>query len=525
MNLMPRPKILLAGIALLSLLGGGIGLLASIWDDREATLEDWRLDLGVSAHLMEAHLRGAHSTAHALLLQVEDHFNERGLPRPPTERHRHWLSDMVTAMPDGLAICILDERGAVLVASDGQGATLCKHERGDNTALARAKPGSTVITGILDERLTPDHMLAFTRTLAMSTGQVVGTAEILVSGLHFGELYRTVQAADLNNSYMIARSDGVVVTRYPLPAGGLPRLDPSRPPFSETAKAPAGWFRITSSFDKVERLISYRRLADLDVVVSASMTTSMVFRDWTIRTQRNTSLFAGAMLLLLALAAVTNESLRHEGRLLRDMEQKARELTEALEEKDVLFQEVHHRVKNNLQIISSLLTMQLLHVNDEKARESLTDALDRIASMGLVHQTLYERNVAANVDLGVYFGRLAETLVGSHVGTKGSVTVQVEVEGCLDLERAVPLGMLANEAMANALKHAFPEGRGGTVSITLGRDEHQWHFTVRDDGIGMPDRPNQGIGLSLIKALSRQLGGRSAISNDGGTVVIVTFPA
>ena len=91
--------------------------------------------------------------------------------------------------------------------------------------------------------------------------------------------------------------------------------------------------------------------------------------------------------------------------------------------------EVHHRVKNNLQVISSLLTMQSLHVTDEKVKETLKDALDRIHSMGLVHQTLYERNLASNVDLATYFGKLAEALANSYSSGKGGVTVEVEVEG------------------------------------------------------------------------------------------------
>jgi two-component sensor histidine kinase len=144
--------------------------------------------------------------------------------------------------------------------------------------------------------------------------------------------------------------------------------------------------------------------------------------------------------------------------------------------------------------------------------------------MGLVHQTLYERNLAANVDLGVYFGRLAEALVGSYGSGRGGVTVQVDVAGSLDLDRAVPLGLLATEALSNALKHAFPDGRSGTITISLTHDETQWHFTVRDDGVGMPAQPTKGIGLSLIRALTRQLNGRSAVSKDGGTAVIVTFP-
>jgi two-component sensor histidine kinase len=279
--------------------------------------------------------------------------------------------------------------------------------------------------------------------------------------------------------------------------------------------------------DGADRLASYRTLPDLDLVVTAGLLVDTVFQGWQVRTQHATALVAVALLFVLGLTAVADESMRHESRLLRSVKQKADELAVALADKDVLFQEVHHRVKNNLQVISSLLTMQSLHVRDDVARNTLKDALDRIHSMGLVHQTLYERNLAANVDLGAYFGRLAEALAGSYGTGKGGVTVQVEATGTLELERAVPLGMLANEALSNALKHAFSDGRNGIVRVSLHGEDGRWKLIVQDDGIGIAAEPGRGIGFGLIRALSRQLGGKVEITAGPlvGTVVTLDFPA
>ncbi|MDO8608444.1 MAG: histidine kinase dimerization/phosphoacceptor domain -containing protein [Phaeospirillum sp.] len=522
---LPRPRFLITVIVGLTLIGGVIGLVTSIWSDYDATLADWRADLGLSSRLVESHIRGLHAGTHASLLRIEDRLAERPLADlRGSEPDRDWLDMVLAGIPGGFSIGIHDDKSDQILSTDRREPFV--HIAIDRESLSRSwtQPGRTVISARIVEQNKPEHFIVFSRALINRSGEVRGVAEILIRPEVFADFYTALQPPDQGSIFLVVRTDGTLIARHPLPDNPLFRFDTSKHPFTEFAKGSEGIYRAVSVVDKVDRLISFRHLPDLDLVVTAGMTMDMVFRDWTIRTQRGTTLFAGGMLLLLALTVMAGESLRHETRLLRSFEQKTTELTSALAEKDVLFQEVHHRVKNNLQVISSLLTMQSLHVADNTARETLKDALDRIHSMGLVHQTLYERNLASNVDLGIYFGRLAEALVSSYGSGKGGVTVHVDVTGTLDLDRAVPLGMLANEALTNALKHAFPDGRGGAITISLTRDESLWHFSIRDDGVGMPSQPGKGIGLSLIRALTRQLNGRSAISRDGGTVVIVTFP-
>ncbi|CAA7612929.1 sensor histidine kinase [Magnetospirillum sp. SS-4] len=526
MTALPRPRILLSVIAAVILLGGVGGFVATIWSDRDATLADWTLDLRQTSHLMETRVRALHANAHANLLRIEDRLADRSPAAiRDSEAERKWLERILAELPAGLAIHIHDHRGELLLSTN-RAESHSRHLSGpDLIAPAMSRPGQTIITAEIAEDRDRRHVIVLSRALVDSSGIVRGVARLRVGGEYFTDFFHGLQHADRGTIFLVVRQDGAMIARDPLPEGGqLLRFDVTRHPFTEFARGNEGVYRAQSVVDGAERLVSYRHLPDLGLVVTSGMTMDMVFRDWTIRTQRNAALHAAGILLLLALATMTGESLRHETRLLRSVEGKADELAAALDEKDVLFQEVHHRVKNNLQVISSLLTMQSLHADSDAARDTLRDALDRIHSMGLVHQTLYERNMAANVDLGVYFGRLAEALVGGHGPSGGGVTVSVDVTGTLELDRAVPLGMLANEALSNALKHAFPAGRGGAISISLTGDETSWHFAVRDDGIGMPAQPGKGIGLSLIRALTRQLGGRFAISRNGGTAIVVTFP-
>ncbi|MBI3445984.1 MAG: histidine kinase [Magnetospirillum sp.] len=522
---LPRPRLLLALITLTTMLGGLGGLATLTWFDHQATLTDWTADLGLSSRLIESHAASILKVAHANLVMVSEHFDGRPLGKlRDSAADREWLDGVMGEIPYAQAICIHDDKGDLVLTSDRQGLFAPNATGREYMTLALAQPGRTMMSAVTIGRGGLGRLIIFSRAMIDHTGRVRGVAEILIKADYFVDFYRDLQP-EPGSLFLIARNDGGLVARYPMPDASFTHFDISKPPFTEFNKAVTGSYRAVSVIDGVERLISYRNLPQQGLVVTAGLPVDSVFRDWTMRTQRNVTLFAANMLLLLGLAALANESLRQERRLLQSGERKTRELTNALAEKDVLFQEVHHRVKNNLQVISSLLTMQSLHVTDDKVRETLKDALDRIHSMGLVHQTLYERNLAASVDLGTYFGKLAEALANSYSSGKGGVTVEVEVEGTLDLERAVPLGMLANEVLSNALKHAFSDGRRGTIWVTLMREAGEWHFSVRDNGVGMPDKPGRGIGVGLIRALARQLGGRSHIIVDEGTVVSVTFPA
>ncbi|WP_152427033.1 sensor histidine kinase [Paramagnetospirillum caucaseum] len=522
---LPRPRLLLALITAIAVLGGMAGLGTLTWFDHQATLSEWNANLRLSARLVESHARAAHSAAHANLGMVVGRVASRPLAAlKDSRKDREWLDSVLAELPYAIAIAIHDERGDPILAADRLGLFVANAAHRDHFALPLAQPGRTVMSAVVTGRGDQGRVVIFSRAIQDESGRTRGVAEIAIKTDYFIDFYRDMQP-EPGSIFLVSRLDGGMVARYPMPDATFTRFDTAKAPFTQFAKGPSGVYRSTSVVDGVERLVAYRNLPDLEMVVTSGMPTEVVFREWSVRTRRNVLLFVAAMALLLTLAAITGESLRHEARLLATGERRTRELTTALAEKDVLFQEVHHRVKNNLQVISSLLTMQSLHVTDEKVKATLKDALDRIHSMGLVHQTLYERNLASNVDLGTYFGKLAEALAGSYSTTPGGVTVEVEVEGTLDLERAVPLGMLANEVLSNALKHAFSDGRRGTIWVTLVREAGEWHFTVRDNGVGMPDKPGRGIGIGLIRALSRQLGGRSHIFVDEGTVVSVTFPA
>ncbi len=206
------------------------------------------------------------------------------------------------------------------------------------------------------------------------------------------------------------------------------------------------------------------------------------------------------------------------------------DLTASLKERDVLLQEIHHRVKNNLQIISSLINMQIRRLQAEPSRTVLKECKTRVDTISLIHEKLYQSRDFSNVSFPDYARSLANTVL--HVSeTASRVTLEHHVEAvALPVGKAIPCGLILNELLTNALKHAYPEPRRGNIEIWLRRlPEAQLELGVRDNGIGMsnPDinAARTSIGLQLVSTLAEQLGGKVSITIDGGTSVSVCFPA
>lgn len=208
------------------------------------------------------------------------------------------------------------------------------------------------------------------------------------------------------------------------------------------------------------------------------------------------------------------------------------ELRRSLQEKEALLQEVHHRVKNNLQVICSLLNLRSESIEDPETLQVLRESQNRVRSMALIHEKLYQSQDLENVEFGSYLRDLTNHLMRSH-GAE-SVHIQLTVAApdiFLSIDRAVPCGLITNELVSNALKHAFPNGRDGEISVTLqpGPGENLT-LSVVDNGVGLPaDRDlsrEDTLGLQLIRVLTNQMNGTVNLhSSEGhGTEVSITFP-
>jgi PAS domain S-box-containing protein len=217
--------------------------------------------------------------------------------------------------------------------------------------------------------------------------------------------------------------------------------------------------------------------------------------------------------------------------VLRDItdRKKAEEQIKAsLREKDVLLQEVHHRVKNNLQIISSLLSLQSRHIRDEKDLEMLRESQSRLRAMALIHERLYQSENLANINFEEYISALVYGLVQSY-GVTGTVTPIIDIHSLsLEVSTAIPCGLIINELVSNSLKHAFPGKRKGEIKIKIHSFDGTIELIVRDNGVGIPEdidfRTTDTLGLHLVTMLAEdQLNGKINLTRDGGTTFTITF--
>ncbi|MCW5922930.1 MAG: sensor histidine kinase [Saprospiraceae bacterium] len=194
-------------------------------------------------------------------------------------------------------------------------------------------------------------------------------------------------------------------------------------------------------------------------------------------------------------------------------------------ENELLLKEIHHRVKNNLEVVSSLLALQSAQIDDQGIKDAMLEGQNRVQSIGIVHQKLYQRDKLAAIEMKDYFLNLSESVLDSF-GADDRVSIECAMDQLdVDIDTAVPLGLIVNELLTNTLKYAFPDGRKGKVRIKLEKNPAgMLHLEVADDGVGKSSLTHgTGFGGQLVSLLTRQLSGTMREEVKNGTTVIFDF--
>lgn len=229
----------------------------------------------------------------------------------------------------------------------------------------------------------------------------------------------------------------------------------------------------------------------------------------------------GGLGLGLGLLSILGYSLFHQK---KKIEVQNIAISKSAQEKDILLREIHHRVKNNLQVVSSLLGIQGRGIKDQKAKDAIQEGRNRVQSMSLIHQNLYKKDNLTGIEMRPYIIKLANNLINTYQVEAGNIKVITEVdEITLDVETVVPIGLIINELISNSLKYAFPNNRDGTIGIYLNESDSQLHLSVSDDGIGLNEdqikTKTESFGHSLIRAFKNKLDAQISISGAQGTHV------
>ncbi len=211
-----------------------------------------------------------------------------------------------------------------------------------------------------------------------------------------------------------------------------------------------------------------------------------------------------------------------------DLEKKNIQLDKRNAENELLLKEIHHRVKNNLEIVSGLLALQAAQTDHSSAQDVMQASQNRVLSMGIIHQKLYQKANLSAIEMKDYFRSLGENILDTF-NASGRIVIETRMDPMeLDVDTAVPIGLITNELLTNALKYAFPGNADGqvTISIQPGKKKDELVFCVSDNGIGRKENNttgSSGFGTELVHLLVQQLGGRLSIENNNGTRVSIAF--
>jgi len=328
----------------------------------------------------------------------------------------------------------------------------------------------------------------------------------------FADLYRRLDLAPSHN-IGIYRLDGAVVVRrlgnFEGEIGPSAATDPLITDYFP--KASSGTFEAVSPIDHVRRLGAYRGVEGWPLIVASLSERDAVLAPWRIRAERIAAAAAAAVIALAMLTWWGHRRIQGEAR--------------ARMKNGVLLNEVHHRVRNNLAIIQSLLALEA-NLAPSEARQGYDKSIARVEAMALVHELLYQSQDFAGIDAAAYLQRLADNLQTS---APDNVEITSEAEAInIDLDTAIPAALVINELVINAVKHGFPAGGAGRVAVGLRRNGGHAVLTVADDGVGLagiatPNR-GKGLGLMLVYQLTKQLGGTLSTESRAGTTFTLTFP-
>ena len=207
------------------------------------------------------------------------------------------------------------------------------------------------------------------------------------------------------------------------------------------------------------------------------------------------------------------------------------QLKSSLKEKDILLKEIHHRVKNNLQIVASMLQLQSGYIKDKESKILFEESQKRVETMSLIHEKLYRSQDLARIDFREYVDGLVENLLTLNAGKSKLIEMNMDIKGVvLDIINSIPCGLIINELVSNSLRHAFPNGKKGRIDIHMNVDKQGMvSLSVSDNGTGFPEnvdfRNTQSLGMQLVSSLVNQLSGKIDLDRNEGTCFRIEFRA
>lgn len=375
----------------------------------------------------------------------------------------------------------------------------------------------------INSRLTHEIPFTYSRAIRGADGRLDGVVQVAVRPAFIQDI---TLGSDIGRGLVLSLvgDDGRLIARTGLHATQVGTATANLLP-PDVLGEPQGTLVYEDRSGGGRVLVSWRRLGKWPVVVAAALPMTEVLAPF------RSSLSWSVLLLALIVAVTAGLSVTglrlaaREERAREEAEAATRRLSAAVAERDLLMRDIHHRVKNNLQVTISLLMVQANQFSDPAVRAAFADTQERLQSIGLLHEALYQTDKISRVDLADYIRRLGGALSEAHGAADRGIALDLDLEPLeIDPTKAVPYALILSEVVSNAFKHAFADGHAGRIGIALRKQGDGLFLRIRDDGPGLPagERRSGAVGMTLIEALVQQVGGRHRICNDGGAVFELT---
>lgn len=464
------------------------------------------------ARLLEEHTQRYVGAPEQALRRLDERFAGVPVADLGSDRVRRTAEDIAAELPQVSSLFIANSDGTVVMLTHDPNRTSINVADREYFRAHMVEGHKEAVVGPLILSREPQPRHAFTVSIPLIRGgKTVGIIAATLDVTFFSAFYNSL-GLEPGSICAVFNDQGWLVVRQQLVPQSLTRNYAHLPLFTEQlAKAPMGTYVRVGGMDGVKRVFSYRKVAGLPLVVNAGLPWKPLIAEW-----RRDQLSKAAV--MLALLAVVQGALWLTWRGVRRERALAAGLRRALDDNVTLFNEIHHRVKNNMQIVSSMLMIEQIRAGQGPLAERLQLVADRVSSMALVHTMLYERQEASQVDISAYLTELCRNLAEGHGATERGIRIEVTADDSrLAMDHAVPLGLLVNEAVSNALKHAFPN-RSGTIQVNFASGGGgSFVLAVTDNGTGLPTQPKgTGIGTTIIRSLAGQLDAQTTLTNRPG---------
>jgi NO-binding membrane sensor protein with MHYT domain/two-component sensor histidine kinase len=511
---------------------GGWGMLT--WTDYTDTLRSAETTVANAVQIVDESARRVIGERDLVLRMLKQRLEVDGMERlrDPGYRERVLSSARIA---DGLGIiAVLDVDGRVVLNTGQAPLGFDARDRPYYRMHAAERIDGLAVTEVENGALTSRPYFSISRRIATHDGRLLGIVVALIYTEDFEKAFASVDLGP-NASFLLYRQDARILVRVPpFPPGTS--LDVSYTSLFRTRlpQSPTGTYHAVRPVDGKEVVSSYRRLEGTPFVTAVTITHEAILAGWKRRLERNIAFAIAAMLIIAGLVVVAFRTIRREEHaqaavraLNVSLEQRVRERTSELEsavaDRDILLREVHHRVKNNMQVLQSMIRMTARRVPTE-SRSVFDELSRRIWAMGQVHTQVYATGEPSKLSLRDYLQRLCEYMSESF--DKPDIRLHCTLAPIeVDLDAAIPLGLIAVECIQNAYKHAFPGGRTGEIALELKDAGDRAMLMIRDTGVGAPQETvRKSTGLMLVEALVNQIDGSIAFEANGGTVIKILFP-